>query len=109
MQLKLRALLRGKTYQFRDLAEVMAKANEEKSGDRLAGLAAEDTLTRVAAKLVLSEIPLSAFLEYPAVPYAEDAVTRLILDNLSQPVWKTVKDWTVSQIFCGSVAACRRR
>src|SRR6185369_3785176 len=98
MQLKLRALLRGKSYQFRDLAEVMATANEEKSGDRLAGLAAEDALERVAAKLVLSEVPLAAFLEYPAVPYAEDAVTRLIIDNLSQPIWSKVKTWTVAEL-----------
>ena len=50
-KMKLRATLRGKTYQFRDLCEVMAKANEEKSGDRLAGVAAADALERVAAKL----------------------------------------------------------
>ncbi len=98
MQLKLKALLRGKTYQFGDLHEVMAKANEEKSGDRLAGLAAADALERVAAKLVLSEVPLAAFLEYPAVPYEEDAVTRLILDNLSQPILNSVKNWTVAQL-----------
>lgn len=98
MQLKLRALLRGKTYEFRDLRDVMAKANEEKSGDRLAGIAANDALERVAAKLVLSEVPLAAFLEYPAVPYEEDAVTRLILDNLNQPIWQSVKGLTVSQL-----------
>jgi len=98
MQLKLRALLRGKTYQFESLREVMAKANEEKSGDRLAGVAASDALERVAAKLVLSEVPLAAFLEYPAVPYEEDSVTRLILDNLSQPIWQSMQNWTVSQL-----------
>ncbi|HND08806.1 MAG TPA: ethanolamine ammonia-lyase subunit EutB [Pseudomonadota bacterium] len=96
--MKLRATLRGKTYQFRDLRDVMAKANEEKSGDRLAGVAAADTLERIAAKLVLSEIPLSAFVEHPAIPYEEDAVTRLILDELNQPVYQSVKNWTVSQL-----------
>ncbi|HMY56776.1 MAG TPA: ethanolamine ammonia-lyase subunit EutB, partial [Pseudomonadota bacterium] len=89
--MKLRATLRGKTYQFRDLRDVMAKANEEKSGDRLAGVAAADTLERIAAKLVLSEIPLSAFVEHPAIPYEDDAVTRLILDELNQPVYQSVK------------------
>lgn len=98
MQLKLRALVRGKSYQFRDLGEVMAKANEEKSGDRLAGVAATDALERVAAKLVLSEVPLSAFIEYPAVHYDQDAVTRLILDELHQPVYHGVKNWTVAQL-----------
>ena len=96
--MKLRATLRGKTYQFRDLRDVMAKANEEKSGDRLAGVAAADTLERIAAKLVLSEIPLSAFIEHPAIPYEDDAVTRLILDELNQPVYQSVKNWTVSQL-----------
>jgi ethanolamine ammonia-lyase large subunit len=96
--MKLRATLRGKTYQFRDLRDVMAKANEEKSGDRLAGVAAADTLERIAAKLVLSEVPLSAFIEHPAVPYDQDAVTRLILDELSQPIFRSVKNWTVSQL-----------
>ncbi|MFO0572983.1 MAG: ethanolamine ammonia-lyase subunit EutB [Polyangia bacterium] len=96
--MKLRATLRGKSYQFRDLRDVMAKANEEKSGDRLAGVAAADTLERIAAKLVLSEIPLSAFLEHPAVPYGEDAVTRLILDELNQHILSTVRGWTVAEL-----------
>jgi ethanolamine ammonia-lyase large subunit len=96
--MKLRATLRGKSYQFRDLRDVMAKANEEKSGDRLAGVAAADALERIAAKLVLSEVPLSAFLEHPAVPYSEDAVTRLILDELNQHILSTVRSWTVAEL-----------
>jgi ethanolamine ammonia-lyase large subunit len=96
--MKLRATLRGKTYQFRDLREVMAKANEEKSGDRLAGIAAADALERVAAKLVLAEVPLSEFLEHPAVPYDEDAVTRLILDELNQHILSGVRSWTVAEL-----------
>ena len=51
--MKLQTTLFGKTYQFRDLRDVMAKANEEKSGDKLAGIAAEDAQERVAAKAVL--------------------------------------------------------
>ena len=54
-------------------------------------MAAADTLERIAAKLVLSEIPLSAFVEHPAIPYEDDAVTRLILDELNQPVYQSVK------------------
>jgi ethanolamine ammonia-lyase large subunit len=96
--MKLSATLRGHTYQFRDLRDVMAKANEEKSGDQLAGVAAASVSERVAAKLVLSEVPLHAFLEQPAVPYDQDAVTRLILDNLNQPILNTVRNWTVSQL-----------
>lgn len=96
--MRLRATLHGKTVQFRGLGEVMAKANEEKSGDRLAGLAAQDALERVAAKLVLSEVPLSAFVEQPAVPYEQDAVTRLILDELNQPIYRGIQNWTVSEL-----------
>jgi len=91
-------MLRGRTYGFSDLREVMAKANEEKSGDRLAGLCAQDALERIAAKMVLSEVPLSAFVEHPAVPYDQDAVTRLILDELNQPIYQSVKQWSVSQL-----------
>ena len=54
----LKTRLFGHTYQFKSLREVMAKANEEKSGDQLAGIAAESAEERVAAKIVLSEITL---------------------------------------------------
>ena len=54
--MKLKTLLFGKTYAFRDVKDVLAKANEPKSGDRLAGLAAESAQERVAAKAVLAEL-----------------------------------------------------
>ena len=53
--MKLKTTLLGKTYTFRDIKEVLAKANEEKTGDRLAGLAAETAQERIAAKVVLSQ------------------------------------------------------
>ena len=65
----LKTTLLGKTYAFSSLKEVMAKANEEKTGDKLAGLAAENAQERVAAKVVLSAIQLSDLRENPAVPY----------------------------------------
>ena len=65
--MKLKATLRGTTFVFRDLNDVLAKANEEKSGDRLAGVAAESATERVAAKLVLSEITLEDLRNHPAV------------------------------------------
>jgi len=67
--MKLAATLRGTTYRFADLKEVMAKANEEKSGDKLAGVAATSATERVAAKLVLSEVTLRELRENPVVPY----------------------------------------
>jgi len=96
--MKLAATLRGRTYTFGSLNEVMAKANEEKSGDRLAGLAAESATERVAAKLVLSEVTLGDLRENPAVPYERDAVTRLIQDDLNLPIFNGVKSWTVAQL-----------
>ena len=65
---KLKTLLFGKTYAFRDIKDVLAKANEEKSGDKLAGIAAENAAERVAAKVVLSELLLSDLRENPVVP-----------------------------------------
>ena len=96
--MKLAATLRGKSYSFKHLGEVMAKANEEKSGDRLAGVAATSAQERVATKLVLSEVRLQEIFENPAIPYEKDAVTRLITDNLHRPVYEQVKGWTVAQL-----------
>ena len=66
--MKLKTTLLGKTYIFKDLKQVLAKANEEKSGDILAGLAAEDARERVAAKVVLSAVTLKDLRENPVVP-----------------------------------------
>jgi ethanolamine ammonia-lyase large subunit len=96
--MQLRATLRGVSYTFRDVKDVLAKANEEKSGDRLAGVAAESAAQRVAAKLVLSELTLADLYEHPVVPYDEDAVTRLILDDLNRPIYESVKHWTVARL-----------
>jgi len=95
---KLSATLRGTTFTFKDLGEVMARANEEKSGDRLAGVCARSALERVAAKLVLGEVRLEEVFERPAVPYDRDAVTRLIVDELARPIYQGVKGWSVSQL-----------
>ena len=55
----LKTKLFGHVYEFKDVCEVMAKANEEKSGDKLAGIAAETAEERVAAKVVLSHLTLN--------------------------------------------------
>ena len=96
--MKRKTTLLGKTYEFRDLKEVLAKANEEKTGDRLAGLAAETAQERVAAKVVLSGVTLEDLRENPAVPYEEDEVTRLIQDDLNEPQYQRIKGWTVSEL-----------
>ena len=96
--MKLAATLRGTTFRFADLKEVLAKANEEKSGDKLAGVAAASATERVAAKLVLSEVTLRELRENPVVPYDEDAVTRLIQDDLNVPIYEGIKHWTVAKL-----------
>lgn len=71
----------SKTYQFRDLKDVMAKATPLRSGDVLAGLAAGSAEERVAAQMTLAALPLTVFLNEALVPYESDEVTRLIVDG----------------------------
>ena len=71
----------GVTYQFDDLRTLLAKASPERSGDQLAGLAADSAVERIAAQAALSEIPLKTFLNDAVIPYEVDDVTRLILDT----------------------------
>lgn len=93
----LKTKLFGKVHQFRDVKDVLAKANEEKSGDTLAGIAAESAEERVAAKVVLSELLLSDLRENPAVPYEEDEVTRIIQDDVNEKIYSEIRNWTVGE------------
>ncbi|RYD03454.1 hypothetical protein N752_19945 [Desulforamulus aquiferis] len=77
---------------------MLAKANEEKSGDILAGIAAQSAGERVAAKIVLSELTLEDLFNNPVVPYEEDEVTRIIYDGINQSIYKEIKGWTVGQL-----------
>jgi len=94
----LRTKLFGKTYEFPDLRVLMGKANEEKSGDQLAGLAAANAAERAAARLVLTEVPLWALRENPAVPYDQDEVTRVIDDAVNETVYGEIRSWTVGEL-----------
>ena len=94
----LRTKLFGKTYEFPDLRVLMGKANEEKSGDRLAGLAAADAAERAAARQVLAEVPLWALRDQPAVPYDRDEVTRVIQDAVDPAVYAGIRTWTVGEL-----------
>nr|WSY53027.1 ethanolamine ammonia-lyase subunit EutB [Streptomyces sp. NBC_00886] len=73
--------LGGRSYRFGSLARLLAAASPERSGDRLAGLAASSAQERVAARWALADVPLTAFLAEPVIPYETDDVTRLILDT----------------------------
>lgn len=96
--MKLKTKLFGQIFSFRDVREVLAKANEEKSGDILAGIASKSAAERVAAKIVLSELTLEDIYANPAVPYEEDEVTRIIYDNLNQSIFKEIQGWTVARL-----------
>ena len=96
--MKLSTVLGGRTFQFRTLKEVLAKANEEKSGDVLAGIAAESDLERVAAKLVLSRLLVGDLRENPAVPYEDDEVTRLNQDSIDPAVYGEIAGWSMAEL-----------
>lgn len=93
----LKTQLFGHTYEFKSVREVMAKANEEKSGDQLAGIAAESAEERIAAKWVLSNLTLNDLRNNPAVPYEEDEVTRIIQDDVNEHIFGEHKNKTVAE------------
>jgi ethanolamine ammonia-lyase large subunit len=85
----------GQTYRFPDLKTLLAKASPARSGDYLAGLAAEDDSERVAAQMALAEAPLKTFLNEALIPYEQDEVTRLIVDEHDAGAFATVSGFTV--------------
>src|SRR5262252_4286913 len=89
--------LRNEHFTFAELREVFAKANEEKSGDGLAGLAARSERERVAAKTVLADIRLSEIVESPLIDPDHDEVSRLLLDHLDQPAFRSLRSLTVGE------------
>ena len=84
-----------RTFGFRNLADLMAKATPARSGDRLAGVAAESAEERVIAQMTLADVPLSLFLEEALVPYEEDEITRLILDDHDKEAFAPISHLTV--------------
>ena len=83
------------TYQFRSLADLMAKATPERSGDALAGVSADSETERVAAQMTLAELPLKAFLQQTVIPYEDDEVTRLIIDTHDMEAFDPISHLTV--------------
>ncbi|MFP4312009.1 MAG: ethanolamine ammonia-lyase subunit EutB [Nitriliruptoraceae bacterium] len=94
----LRTKLFGTTYEFASVKEVLAKANEEKSGDRQAGIAASSAAERVAARYVLAEMDLQLLRENPAIPYERDEVTRVIDDAVNERVYEEIRTWKVGEL-----------
>lgn len=96
--MRLKTVLAGQSFSFSSVKEVLAKSNEEKSGDILAGIAAESDLERIAAKEVLSHMLLSDLRENPVVPYEDDEVTRIIQDGIDGAVYNRIKGWSVAEL-----------
>lgn len=103
----------GLTWRFDTLAQLMAKATPERSGDHLARIAAIDAEERAAAQLALADLPLAAFLHDVVIPYEEDEVTRLIIDTHDARAFAPVahltvggfRDWLLSDATDGAVLA----
>ncbi len=84
-------------FAFRDLRDLMAKANEEKSGDQLAGLAARSERERVAAKRKLADLSLGEIVRQPLIDPSSDKVSRLLLESYDAERFETIQSMTVGE------------
>ncbi|MGE3543003.1 MAG: ethanolamine ammonia-lyase subunit EutB [Kofleriaceae bacterium] len=96
--MQLATTIRGVSYRFASMIELLAKANPPKSGDDLAGISARDAVERVAARAVLANITLRELREHPAVPYDRDELTRLAEDELDDQAYRAIAHLTVGQL-----------
>ncbi|MBC7139284.1 MAG: ethanolamine ammonia-lyase subunit EutB [Defluviimonas sp.] len=85
----------GETFRFADLRATLAAASPLRSGDELAGIAAQTGTARVAAQAVLADLPLATFLNEAVIPYDSDEVTRLILDSHDAAAFAPIRSMTV--------------
>ncbi len=96
--MNLSVIFGGEKYNFKSIKDVMAKANEEKSGDQLAGIAAETVQQRIAAKAVLSELLVKDIRENPLVPQENDEVSRIIEGDINEQIYGEIKNWSIEQL-----------
>jgi ethanolamine ammonia-lyase large subunit len=83
------------SYVFADLRDLLAKATPPRSGDRLAGVAAESAAQTIAARIALADVPLKQFLHETVIPYEDDEITRLIVDSHDGQAFAGVSSLTV--------------
>src|SRR3954447_17499407 len=86
------------TYRFDNLKTLLAKASPLRSGDVLAGIAAESANERVAAQIALADVPLKNFLNEALIPYEEDEATRLIIDEHNAEAFGAISHFTVGDL-----------
>ncbi|WP_223590825.1 ethanolamine ammonia-lyase subunit EutB [Neobacillus bataviensis] len=96
--MKTKITLLNKTYQFSNLKEILAKANEEKSGDQLAGIAAKDAQERLAARHLLADLTLNDIRNNPVLAPEEDEVSRVIENSINEKIYQSIANWTVSDL-----------
>jgi ethanolamine ammonia-lyase large subunit len=87
----------SENFAFSDLRELLAKANEEKSGDKLAGLAAGSEQERVAAKQKLADLSLTEIVRQPVIDPDNDDVSRLLLESFDQDAFSSIQGLTVGE------------
>ena len=108
-----RQIINTTSYTFDDLRDLLAKATPPRSGDRLAGVAADSAEQMIAARMALADVPLKQFLNETVVPYEDDEVTRLIVDSHDAPSFAAVssltvggyRDWLLSDAATGETLA----
>jgi ethanolamine ammonia-lyase large subunit len=87
--------VKGQSWRFDDLKTLLARATPARSGDQLAGVAAENDSERAAAQMALADLPLKTFLNEQVIPYEQDEVTRLIVDSHDAGAFSPVAHLTV--------------
>jgi ethanolamine ammonia-lyase large subunit len=85
----------ARSYVFDGLRDLLAKATPPRSGDRLAGIAADTAEQMIAARMALADVPLTQFLQETVVPYEDDEVTRLIIDSHDVTAFAAISSLTV--------------
>jgi len=93
-----RTTIRNTQYVFDDLKTLLAKASPYRSGDALAGLVADSYEERVAAQMLLADVPLKVFLNEAIIPYETDEVTRLIVDTHNAEAFAAISHFTVGEL-----------
>src|SRR3982075_4557953 len=101
------------SYVFDDLCDLLAKATAPRSGDRLAGIAADSAEQMIAARIALADVPLKQFLHETVVPYEDDEVTRLIIDSHDEQAFAAIssltvgafRDWLLSDVATSATLA----
>lgn len=96
--MNLSTTLRGETFAFKSVKEVLAKSAEKRSGDELIGVAAQTERERVAAKWVVANLTLKDLFENPVLPYETDEVTRVIIDDTNKTIYKSLQNWSVAEL-----------